>query len=453
MVRAFASNRVITPQGIFAGSIIVDNGVIVDLIDACHLDRSIEVRDFGDLVILPGLVDTHVHVNEPGRTHWEGFETATLAAAAGGITTIVDMPLNCLPATITVEALERKRSAAEGMCYVDWAAWAGITDDNHDHLLPLAAAGVRGYKCFLVDPGIDGLTRLTVEGLERAAPILAQAELPLLVHAESPETIEAATSQLSDADWKEYSTYLQSRPDTAEVDAIRLLIRLCRRFRFRVHIVHLATAGALEELDNARREGLPISVETCPHYLHFSAERIGISETLLKCAPPIRSFHNREGLWAGLQEGIIDLIASDHSPCPPEMKRQEEGDFSTAWGGIASLPLTLSVVWTGMKKRGIPLETISNWMARSPAALAGVSTRKGSIAIGMDSDFVVFDPEARFKVADGMLHYRHPISPYVGEELYGSVRYTFLRGEQIYGPEGFISPGKRMGAEIRLATE
>jgi allantoinase len=419
-------------------AIAVEDGRIIAVKSHDEIPASTNIHDFGDLVLMPGFVDTHVHVNEPGRTHWEGFQTATRAAAAGGITTVVDMPLNCLPETTTVSALEAKRAAAAGKCYIDWAAWGGLTDANHEHIQPLANAGVRGYKCFLIDPGIDGLTMLSTEGLERAAPLIAHTGLPLLVHAEMPEPIEVAAAGLAGADWKEYATYLLSRPDAAEMEAIRLLVRLCRQFRFRVHIVHLATGLALDELGKARREGLPISVETCPHYLHFAAENIPASATLLKCAPPIRSKQNREELWNGLRNGIIDMIATDHSPCPPEMKQQHEGDFSKAWGGIASLPLAASIVWTGMRKRDIPLQELSRWMAQAPAELAGMSATKGSIAVGRDADFVVFDPEASFQVQSERLHYRHPISPYLGESLDGVVKQTFLRGRKIYSEEGFV---------------
>jgi allantoinase len=342
----------------------------------------------------------------------------------------------------------QKRRAANGRSYVDWAAWAGLTDHNHEHLADLASAGVRGYKCFLVDPGIEGLQRLSLNGLRRAAPILAEIGLPLLVHAELPEAIDAATNSLRQSDWKEYVTYLRSRPDEAELDAIQLLIQLCRKYRFKVHVVHLATSLAFKHLTVARKEGLPITVETCPHYLHFAAEDVIPSQTLLKCAPPIRSRQNREALWDGLRGGIIDLIVTDHSPCPPEMKQLSNGDFNRAWGGIASLPLAISVVWTGMKKRDIPLHILSNWMSRAPATLAGLSDRKGSIAVGMDADFLVFDPEATIEVTPQNLHYRHPVSAYMGEELYGNVQQTFLRGEEIYGMHKF--PHAFSGTEIRL---
>jgi allantoinase len=448
MVQVFVSNRVVLPEGVMPAAIAVEGGRITGVTSPDEVPESAVVHSFGDLVLMPGLVDIHVHVNEPGRSEWEGFETATRAAAAGGITTLVDMPLNCLPETTTVTALEIKRAAARGKCHVDWAAWGGLTDDNQEHLQSLARAGVRGYKCFLVDPGIEGLTRLSEIGLERAAPTLARIGLPLLVHAELPGPLEAAAATVAGADWRHYDTYLRSRPDEAEINAIRLVIRLCREHRFRVHIVHLATGLALQELDAARREGLPITVETCPHYLHFAAEDIPSSGTLLKCAPPIRSRGNREELWNGLRRGIIDLIATDHSPCPPAMKRLQDGDFRTAWGGIASLSLAASIIWTAMKAREIPLSELSRWMAGSPAVVSGLSERKGSLAVGMDADFAVFDPEASFRVTTETLHYRHPVSPYLGEQLVGVVRQTFLRGEKVYGEDGFNPSPK--GAEVKL---
>jgi allantoinase len=341
------------------------------------------------------------------------------------------MPLNCLPETTTVDALEAKRDAAAGKCYVDWAAWGGVTDDNCEHIEGLAKAGVKGYKSFLVDPGIAGLTMLSERGLERSAPILARTGLPLLVHAEVQGPIDAAAHFIKDSDWCEYATYLRSRPDEVELEAIRMLIRLCRQYRFRVHVVHLATVLAFGELDAAKAEGLPITVETCPHYLYFAAEEIGRGETLKKCAPPIRLRSNREGLWEGLQRRTIDLIATDHSPCPPDMKRVEEGNFGRAWGGVASLSIAASVVWSGMRQRGLRLERLTEWMSTSPAKLAGLGHRKGLIAPGMDADIVGFDPEAHFRVTPDRLTYRHPISPYLGEELYGAVNAVFVRGEEV----------------------
>jgi len=436
MVQVFTSRRVMTPQGLRPAAVLVENGKISAVSepgDTPPLDAVI--CDFDDLVLMPGFVDTHVHINEPGRTEWEGFATATRAAAAGGITTLIDMPLNCLPETTTAMALAAKREAAAGKCAVDWATWGGLTDTNHKHIEALAIGGAKGFKCFLVDPGIEGLTMLSGQGLERAAPIVARTGLPLLVHAELPGPIAEAALALKDADWCEYATYLQSRPAEAEIEAIRLLIDTCRRHRLHVHVVHLATMQALDELDAARAEGLPITVETCPHYLYFAAEDVARSATLKKCAPPIRSRRNREGLWGGLQHGTIDLIATDHSPCPPEMKGLEVGDFAKAWGGVASLSIAASVVWTGMRERKLPLEKLSQWMSAAPAQLAGLDRRKGIIAPGMDADFVVFDPEASFEVTKDNLVYRHPVSPYLGERLYGVVKHTILRGQEIT-PEG-----------------
>ena len=310
MTQAFVSSRVVTPEGVRPGAVLVADGRILAVCARADVPPAARVHDFGDKVLLPGLVDSHVHINEPGRTEWEGFATATRAAAAGGFSTLVDMPLNCLPETTTVAALEAKRIAAAGQCSVDWAAWGGLVGTNRQHLAPLAAAGVAGFKCFLVDPGIAGLAMISQDELAAAAPTLADVGLPLLVHAELAEHLY--TGGEAD-DWQQYATYLHSRPDASELAAVRMLIELCRTHRFPLHIVHLSSALALPELAQARAEGLPLTVETCPHYLHFVAEEISAGNTLCKCAPPIRSRANREALWQGLRDGVIDLIATDHS--------------------------------------------------------------------------------------------------------------------------------------------
>jgi len=404
-----------------------------------------EIHDFGDDAILPGLVDSHVHINDPGRADWEGFHHGTRAAAAGGYTFLVDMPLNCLPATTTVAALKAKREAARGHCRVDWGAWGGVVSDNQRHIESLAEAGVLGFKCFLIDAGIDGFTMVTEEQLRRALPHVARTGLPLLVHAELAGPIDAATAALVNADWRSYATYLKSRPDEAELSAIRLLLSLCREYNFRLHIVHLSTSEAFADLIAARVEGLPVTVETCPHYLRLTAEAIADGATLNKCAPPVRSLENREQLWRGLQEGIINLIATDHSPCPPAMKRLEEGNFRTAWGGISSLSLALPLMWTEATERGFTLRDIARWMAEKPAWLAGFSARKGRIEVGYDADMVVFDPEAEFVVTQERLHYRHAVSPYWGEKLRGVVKATYLRGKPVFADGDF--PGENFGRE------
>jgi allantoinase len=456
MAHAFVADRVVTPQGTRRAALLLEDGpagaagILHAVCEVEELPPQTTVTDFGARVLLPGLVDSHVHINEPGRTEWEGFATATQAAAAGGYTTLVDMPLNCLPPTTTVAALEAKREAAAGQCMVDWAAWGGAVADNQADLLPLARAGVPGFKSFLIYPGCDGFTMIDREELERALPAIAESGLPLLVHAELAEPIDAAIDALNrtHADWRKFSTYLASRPDEAELAAIRMLIELSRTYRFRLHIVHLATARAFPLLQAARAEGLPITAEACPHHLHFAAEDIPDGATLFKCTPPIRSRANREALWQGLRDGVLDMIVTDHSPCPPAMKRIDEGRFDLAWGGIASLSIALPVVWTEAARRGFSLEDVARWMSTAPAALAGLDARAGALEAGREASFVVFDPNAEFLVTPGRLHYRYPISPYMGEKLRGIVEATYLRGEPIYQNGKFIS--RPRGHELTL---
>src|SRR5258708_2826695 len=334
-LKALLSRRVVTPDGIKAAAVLVQDGRILDVVPLDQLPAQFSETDCGEAAFVAGLVDSQVQINDAGRREWEGFLTVARAAAGGGHTLRVDMPLNCLPATTTVAALEAKRRAASGQCRVDWMAWGGVVSDNQEHIEGLAAAGVPGFKCFLIHPGIDGFTMVTERELRAALPYFARTGLPLLVHAELPGPVDEATRQLAEADWSKYATYLQSRPDEAELSAIQLMISLCREYRFRLHVVHLATSQALDTLRAAKSEGLPVSAETCPHYLHLTSEKIPDGQTLFKCAPPVRSRENCEQLWQGLQEGVIDLVATDHSPCPPEMKRLGERNFRTAWGGIS----------------------------------------------------------------------------------------------------------------------
>ena len=434
MAKALRSTRVLRPDGLAPATVVVEGERIEAVVGWDDVPRSASLHDFGDLVILPGLVDTHVHMNEPGRTDWEGFESATRAAAAGGVTTVVDMPLNCVPETINVPALEAKRMAASGKAWVDWAAWGGVVSGNADEIEPLAEAGVAGFKCFLIHSGIDGFSWVGEADLRVALGKLRASGLPLLAHAEVAGPVDEATRALNEAnaDWRKYSTYLASRPDAAEVAAIAMLIRLAEEFATPVHIVHLSSAEALPILVEARHRGVPVTVETCVHYLWLTAEGIADGATEYKCAPPIREVANREALWNALERGMIDMVTTDHSPCLPAMKHREEGRWDQAWGGIASLGLALPVMWTAMKRRGVGLECVGEWMAEEPAKLADLAGQKGVIDAGADADLVVFDADAEWTVTPADLHFRHKISPYLGAALTGRVQETWLRGEPVY---------------------
>jgi allantoinase len=374
--------------------------------------------DLGTVALLPGLVDSHVHVNEPGRTEWEGFATATRAAAAGGVTTIVDMPLNSLPPTVNVAALETKRTAASGQSYVDVGFWGGALPHTLRDLPALHEAGVFGFKCFLVDSGVPEFPPLNGTELESA---LGGVPALFLVHAEHPHEIEEAVPS------RRYVDFLASRPDTAEVRAIEQVVEAARRTGARVHVLHLSSARALPVIAAAKRDGVRITVETCPHYLSLTAESVPDGATEFKCCPPIRDTANRAALWQGLGSGVIDAVVSDHSPCTPDLKRREEGDFSAAWGGIASLQLGLPVVWTQARERGFGLSDVVRWMSATPAAIAGIPG-KGGIVPGNDADLVAFAPEERWRVDPGLLHHRHPVTPYANTALSGVVRTTWLRG-------------------------
>ncbi|MGZ5432254.1 MAG: allantoinase AllB [Thermoanaerobaculia bacterium] len=405
-----ASRRVVTRDGVQPATIVVEGGTIVAIEGHGSADH-----DYGDLVIMPGLVDSHVHVNEPGRTEWEGFASATRAALAGGITTIVDMPLNSLPPTTTVAALEEKQRHAKGVVNVE--LWGGVIPGNTRELRPMLGAGARGFKCFLVHSGVDEFPNVNEEELYEAARELAGTNAPLLVHAELGEHLHEPHG-----DPAEYATYLHSRPNAAEDAAIELVLRVCRDTGARMHVVHLSSASALSIL--ARAKDLPLTAETTPHYLHFAAESVPRGRTEFKCAPPIRELSNREALWRGLAAGLIDLVVSDHSPCTPELKK---GDFAHAWGGIASLQFVLPIVWTNARRRGHTLSDLARWCCAGPARLANLST-KGTIAIGKDADFVVWDPDATFTVTPDLIRHRHKVTPYLGETLQGVVREVWVGG-------------------------
>jgi allantoinase len=433
--------RIVLPDCVRPASIHIAGGAIVRVAPHGETPEHAELIDVGDLVVSPGIVDTHVHINQPGRTGWEGFETATAAAAAGGVTTLVDMPLNSIPATTTVRALTAKREAADGLCRVDVAFWGGVVPGNAGQLDGLIDAGVRGFKCFLVPSGVDEFQPVDESELRRAMPVLARRGATLLVHAESPGVIQAQIQKEQAARRRSsgpalaraiqpYSLYLRTRPPRAEVDAIRMMVRLASEFGVRTHIVHVAAAGAVEELARAQAEGVPISAETCPHYLTFIAGEIPDGATSFKCAPPIRQASDREALWDGLRHGVLSVVATDHSPAPPALKIP--GDFLRAWGGIASLELSLAVMWTGAKARGLGFGDLARWMSAATADLAGLSDRKGAIVAGRDADLIAWAPDAGFVVDPGGLQQRHKLTPYAGMSLRGIVQRTFLRGRSIW---------------------
>ncbi|HET6213985.1 MAG TPA: allantoinase AllB [Micromonosporaceae bacterium] len=417
------SRRVITPDGQRPAAICITG----ERIAAVEPYDAVSGVDLGDLVLLPGLVDTHVHVNEPGRTDWEGFATATAAGAAGGVTTIVDMPLNSVPPTLDVAALEAKRTAAYGQCTVDVGFWGGAVPGNLDQLPDLHAAGVLGFKCFLADSGVPEFGHLDAAGLDAA---LATVNAVFLVHAEDPDALGEAKPS------RRYADFLASRPRAAEDRAVAVVIDAARRARARVHVLHLSSMDALPLLRAARTDGVRVSAETCPHYLSLVAEDVADGATEFKCCPPIRDALNREALWNGLRSGAIDCVVSDHSPCPPDLKQPGAGDFASAWGGIASLQLSLPVVWTHARRRGLSLSDVVRWMAAHPADLAGL-LRKGRIEVGYDADLVAFAPDEQFTVDPARLHHRHPLTPYAGTVLRGVVRTTWLRGQPVDGtPRG-----------------
>jgi allantoinase len=428
--------RTVTESGELPRAVGVVDGTIAAVEDLDFVATATETLELGpDVVLLPGLVDSHVHVCEPGNTAWEGFASATRAAAAGGVTTLVDMPLDSVPTTVTVAALETKRRAAEGQCHVDVGFWGGVVPGNLDDLVPLHAAGVLGFKCFLADSGSEDFPPVDPAQMEAAMRVLRDLESPLLVHAESAE----AAARIPAAHGRDYAAYLASRPRGIENIAVAQVIEAARSTGAWAHVLHLSSSDALPMIASARRDGVAITAESCPHYLALTAEEIGPGDTAFKCSPPVREEANRELLWQGLADGVINLIVSDHSPCTVEMKKLESGDFGAAWGGISSLQLALPIIWTEAQRRGLSLGAVARWMAEQPAQLAGLD-RKGRITPGFDADLVVFAPDEDFVVDPAALHHRHPVTPYGGRTLSGVVRQTLLRGRPI-DPE---RPGGRL---------
>jgi len=421
------SSRIVTDSGEVSATVAVKDGVIV-AIEALDCEASaVEIVELDpDVVLMPGLVDTHVHVCEPGNTDWEGFASATRAAAAGGITTLVDMPLDCVPSTVTVEALDMKRRAAAPQVLVDVGFWGGVVPDNFDDLAPLHEAGVLGFKCFLGDSGSDDFPAVDARRMEATLGLLRELDAMLLVHAESTE----AAAKITEVHGRSYSKYLASRPRGLENMAVSKVIEASRSSGARAHILHLSSSDALPMIASARREGVRLSAETCPHYLTLCAEEVADGATTFKCSPPIREAANRELLWAGLEDGALDLVVSDHSPGTIEMKDLASGDFGSAWPGISSLQLSLPAIWTDARQRGHSLADVAIWMSKKPAELAGLR-RKGQIDEGYDADFSVFAPDEDFVVDPAALYHRNPITPYAGRTFNGVVRATFLRGERV----------------------
>ncbi|MFC7382967.1 allantoinase AllB [Sphaerisporangium rhizosphaerae] len=416
------SRRAVLPDGERPLAVAVRDGVIAALLPYEAEAAAAETVDLGEVCLLPGLVDSHVHVNEPGRTHWEGFATATRAAAAGGVTTIVDMPLNSLPPTVDVPALAAKRAAAAGQCAVDVAFWGGAIPGNAGELRPLHEAGVRGFKCFLSPSGVEEFPPLDADGLRAAMRAVAAFGGLVVVHAEDP-------ALLTDPAGPTYAQFLDSRPGEAERRAVERVIAAARETGARAHILHVSSASCLEPLEAARREGVAVSAETCPHYLTITAEQVRGPE--FKCCPPIRDAGNRDRLWEGLAAGVLSCVVSDHSPSTADLKVP---DFAAAWGGVSSLQVGLPAVWTEARARGHGLDRVTGWMSRGPAALAGLPA-KGRLAVGADADLVAFDDTAEFTVQAGALRHRNPLTPYHGRTLTGVVQATWLRGRPVTDAE------------------
>ncbi|HEV8286740.1 MAG TPA: allantoinase AllB [Chitinophagaceae bacterium] len=432
------SNSVLTPTGIVNATVIIKNGLIADVVQG-KLKNAIDV---GDKVLMLGIVDPHVHINEPGRTDWEGFDTATKSAIAGGITTLVDMPLNSSPVTTTVKAFEEKLAACfdklsmTSKLHSNCGFWGGIIPGNENEIEPLIEKGVLGFKAFLVHSGIDEFPSVTEDDLRKAMPIIAKYKLPLLVHCEVIKNSEVRIQNTEST--KSYQAYLNSRPRKWEDDAIALMIKLCEKYNCSVHIVHLSSSNSIEQIKGAKEKGLPLTVETAQHYLYLNAENIPDGQTQFKCAPPIREKENNEKLWQALKEGIIDFVATDHSPAPPAMKELQSGDFMKAWGGIASLQFALPVLWTAARKKNCSIVDIAKWLSENSSKLPGMQNAKGRIQKGFDADFVIWNSEKKFVVTENIIHHKHKVTPYLNEELYGRVEQTYLKGEKVFESGKFL---------------
>lgn len=452
---AIRSANTVTEKGVREAIVIIENGIIIDIAEQLTGSDNQKIIEAGNKVLMPGIIDSHVHINEPGRTEWEGFDTATKAAIAGGITMLIDMPLNSSPVTTTVKAFEEKLSAAKNKIHTNVGFWGGIVPGNENEIEGLTAKGVIGFKAFLTHSGIDDFPNVSEEDLRKVMPIIAKHGLPLLVHCEletkheqfiQPTYSDHTRTSLNDLKNtvnanSSYQNYLKSRPKEWEDNAIALMIRLCEEYNCRTHIVHLSSSNSIKQIAEAKQRGLPITVETGQHYLYFTAEEINDGQTQFKCAPPIREKANNDQLWQALKDGVIDFVATDHSPAPPYLKQLQSGDFMKAWGGIASLQFALPVLWTAAKKRNFTVPDIAKWLCEKPAELIGKQKSKGKIARGYDADLIIWDADKKFMVTENIIHHRHKITPYLNQELYGVVEQTYLAGEKVYDNDSFNKLG------------
>ena len=436
-MKALHSIRVLLPDGIQEAVILIDKGIIIDVVNQLPATDNIELIELGSKLLMPGVIDPHVHINEPGRTEWEGFDTATKAALAGGITTLVDMPLNSSPVTTSAIAFDEKIAAIKNKLHTNVGLWGGIIPSNDKEIEPLIQKGVLGFKAFLTHSGIDDFPNATEDDLRKAMPIIAKYNLPLLVHCELTDDEQRAKGIP-----QSYQNYLQSRPKIWEDDAIAMMIRLCKEFNCRTHIVHLSSADSLEQIAAAKQKGLPLTVETGQHYLYFSAEEIKDGQTQFKCAPPIREKENNDKLWQALKDGLIDFVATDHSPATPDLKELLTGNFMKAWGGIASLQFALPVLWTAAKKRNATFNDMAKWLCENPAKLIGKENSKGKIAKGFDADLIVLDDEKTFVVTTEIILHKHKTTPYLNEQLFAVVEQTYLAGEKVYEEGKFVELNK-----------
>lgn len=432
---AIHSSRVVTPNGLQNATVFIEDGQIIGLEAGRVQHEGFPLQEHGDDVIMPGLIDPHVHINEPGRTEWEGFDTATKAAAAGGITTLVDMPLNSSPVTTNAAAFRQKLEAAASKTHVNCGFWGGIVPDNLDDLEALLQSGVLGIKAFLTHSGIDDFPNVTEAHLRKGIPLLKKYEVPLLVHCEL-DTPHDGLAKLDETP-RNYMAYLGSRPRSWEDKAIELMIKLCAEYETKVHIVHLSSSNAIPMLRKAKDAGLDITVETCPHYLYFSAETIPDGATLYKCAPPIREKENNDQLWQALKDDLIDFVATDHSPAPPALKEMQSGNFKKAWGGIAGLQFSLPVTWTKAKNKGFSIADIAKLMSTNVADFLNLGHKKGKLAAGYDADIVIWQPEAAFEVKEAIIQHRHKLSPYLGATLNGLVKQTYVMGFKVFDQGAF----------------